>query len=472
MSTKTSFINDDFLLENKYAEELYHISAERKPIIDYHCHLSSRQIAEDYCFRDITEMWLGGDHYKWRAMRGNGISEEYITGGAPSRLKFKKWAETVPYTMRNPLYHWTHLELSRVFGIYDVLNGDNADAVYDYCNEALRSSEFSARGLIKRFNVETICTTDDPLDDLKWHKIIREEQLGFKVLPTWRPDKIVAVENPIAFNSYVDKLSDVSGKRIVSYDDLLSAISIRHKFFEDMGCRLSDHGLDTFYAEEYDAERVDKIFRRIRSGNYIPSRDDIRLYKSVILIDLAKMDHASDWAQQFHVGPIRDNNRRMYEAIGPDTGFDAINDLNIAASGHRFFSALAYEDTLAKTILYNLNPKDNEVMASLAYTFNDGSTPGKMQYGAAWWFLDNENGIVRQLNTLSDFGLLGRFVGMLTDSRSFLSYTRHEYFRRILCNVLGKDIESGRLPISEMPFIHKLVNDISYENAVRYFGFR
>lgn len=471
MRKVTTFINDGFLLENHFAEELYHSSSEGLPIVDYHCHLSPRQIAEDYKFQDITEMWLGGDHYKWRAMRGNGVAEDYITGSAPSQSKFRKWAETVPFTMRNPLYHWTHLELARVFGIYDVLNEGNADYVYALCNEMLASPEFSAKGLLKKFNVEVICTTDDPVDDLRWHKMISEDTSEVKVLPTWRPDKVVAIDDQAIFNNYIDQLSTVSGKEIFTYQDLLSALVVRHEYFEKMGCRLSDHGLDTFYAEEYNPDAADKIFKRLRSGNFSPSQYEKNVYKSTVLLDLAKMDYASDWTQQFHVGPIRDNNRRMYELVGPDTGFDAINDMRLAEAGHRFFSALEYERKLSRTVLYNLNPKDNEVMAALAYTFNDGSVPGKMQYGAAWWFLDNENGIVRQLNTLSDFGLLGRFVGMLTDSRSFLSYTRHEYFRRILCNVLGKDLASGRLPQSEIPFIHKMVGDISYRNAKNYFGF-
>lgn len=466
----TDFINDEFLLENDYARELYHDSAAKMPIIDYHCHLIPKEIATNHQFKDLTEVWLGGDHYKWRALRGNGIPEEYITGSKPSWEKFEKWAETVPYTMRNPLYHWTHLELARVFGIYKLLNPETAREIYEDCTAKLQTDEFRGQEIMKKFNVETVCTTDDPIDNLEWHKYIQEHPFGVNVLPAWRPDKVTDIEKPDVFCSYIHKLEEASGIAITSYQDLLDALQKRHDYFESMGCRLSDHGLDTFYAEKCSQDDADRIFRNTLKGIQ-PKNEDVSIYRTAVLLDLARMDCRSGWVQQFHIGPLRNNNRLMLEKLGPDTGFDAIGDKSLAAAGHKFFSTLAYDNMLAKTILYNLNPKDSEVMAALAYTFNDGTVPGKMQYGAAWWFLDQEDGIRKQINTLSSFGLLSRFVGMLTDSRSFLSYPRHEYFRRILCNVLGEDIQSGRLPKSEMHFIHQMVQDISYNNAKRYFGF-
>ena len=464
------FIHDDFLLGNDYARKLYHGHAENLPIIDYHCHLDPKEIAQNRKFRNITEVWLGGDHYKWRALRGNGVSEDFITGDRPSKEKFLKWAETVPYTMRNPLYHWTHLELARVFGIDEVLNPSTAESIYDRCNEMLATEEFRAQALMKRFNVETVCTTDDPTDSLEWHRYIAEHPFGVKVLPTWRPDKVMGVDSPESFAEYIRRLSEVSGVEITGYQELLDALHRRHDFFASMGCRLSDHGLDTFYSEDCPREEADRILRKALEGKRTDEEETAK-FKSAILFDLAVMDCESGWTQQFHIGPIRNNNRKMFERLGPDTGFDAIDDKPVAAAGHRFFSSLAYDDHLAKTILYNLNPKDSEVFATMAYTFNDGSVPGKMQYGAAWWFLDQEDGIRKQLDTLSSLELLSRFVGMLTDSRSFLSYPRHEYFRRILCDVLGSDLSSGRLPESEMDFIGKMVEDICYGNAKRYFNF-
>lgn len=465
-----TFINEDFMLTNDTARELYHRSAESMPIIDYHCHLSPQMIAEDYKFADITELWLGGDHYKWRALRGNGVGEEYITGNKSSWEKFEKWAETVPYTMRNPLYHWTHLELARVFGITKTLSPATAREIYEECNAKLATPEYSGQELIKKFNVETVCTTDDPADDLRWHKMILEHPFGVKVAPAWRPDKAMAIENPEEYNAYIARLSEAAGMSIESYESLIEALAKRHEFFESMGCKLSDHGIDTFYAEDYTDQEIESIFKGVLLG-HVPTQEQIAKFRSALLHDCAVMDAESGWAQQFHVGPIRNNNTKMFYNIGPDTGYDAINDLPCAAAGHRFFDRLTLEDRLAKTILYCLNPKDNEVLATMAYTFNDGSCPGKMQFGAAWWFLDQEDGMRKQLNALSSLGLLSRFVGMLTDSRSFISYPRHEYFRRILCDLLGSDVESGRLPASEMEFIHNMVKGISYGNAKEYFGF-
>ena len=465
-----TFINDDFMLTNDYARELYHTSTENQPIIDYHCHLVPKMIADNYQFADLTEVWLGGDHYKWRAMRGNGVPEELITGKADGYAKFEKWAETVPYTMRNPLYHWTHLELSRVFGVDKILKPETAREIYDECSAKLQTPEFRGQELMKKFNVEVVCTTDDPADTLEYHQQIKNNPFGVKVLPTWRPDKAMVVEKPQQYREYIQKLSDVSGVAINNYQDLLTALQKRQDFFYEMGCRISDHGLETFYAEDFTMEEVDQIFKNTLKGIQ-PTQEEVLKFKSAILLDFARMDHAKGWAQQFHIGAIRDNNTRMFNLLGPDTGYDAIHDVQCAAAGHKFFNTLALEDKLTKTILYNLNPKDNEVLATMAYTFNDGTCPGKMQLGSGWWFLDQEDGMRKQMNALSALGLLSRFVGMLTDSRSFLSYPRHEYFRRILCNLLGEDLKSGKLPVSEMDFLHQMVKGISYENAKNYFNF-
>ena len=465
-----SFIHEDFMLSNDYARELYHGSAEALPIIDYHCHLSPQEIAENIQFRDITQLWLGGDHYKWRALRGNGVPEEYVTGNGSSWEKFEKWAETMPYAMRNPLYHWSHLELIRVFGINKILKPETAREIYDECNAMLATEEFRGQALIRKFDVEVVCTTDDPADDLRWHKKIAEHPFGTKVLPAWRPDKAMAIENPVAYKAYLEKLGEAAGMEITSYADLCDALQKRHDFFASMGCKLSDHGMDTFYAADYTEVDIEYIFNKVLMGQ-TPEPDEILQFRSAFFFDQAVMDAEAGWAQQFHVGPLRNNNEKMFKLVGPDTGFDAIHDLPLAAAGHKFFSRLAAEDRLAKTILYNLNPKDTEVLLAMAYTFNDGTVPGKMQLGAAWWFLDQEDGIRKQLNALSAHGLLSRFVGMLTDSRSFISYPRHEYFRRILCDVLGRDLADGKLPVSEMDFIHQMVADISYNNAKHYFDF-
>jgi len=465
-----SFIHKDFLLSCDYARELYHGSAEGLPIIDYHCHLSPREIAENIQFRDITQLWLGGDHYKWRAMRGNGVPEEYITGGKSSWEKFEKWAETMPYAMRNPLYHWSHLELSRVFGIDKILKPETAREIFEECNAMLATEEFRGQALIRKFGVEVVCTTDDPADDLRWHKRIAENPFGTKVLPAWRPDKAMAIEDPVAYKAYLERLGEAADMEISSYSDLCDALQERHDFFASRGCKLSDHGMDTFYAADYTESDVEYIFDKVLMGQ-TPEPDEILQFRSAFLHDQAVMDAEAGWAQQYHVGAIRNNNGKMFKALGPDTGFDAIHDLPLAAAGHKFFDRLASEDRLAKTILYNLNPKDTEVLAVMAYTFNDGTFPGKMQLGSGWWFLDQEDGMRKQLNALSALGLLSRFVGMLTDSRSFISYPRHEYFRRILCDVIGSDLAAGRLPVSEMDFIRQMVKDISYNNARRYFDF-
>ncbi len=465
-----SFINEDFMLQGEVAKELYHSSAEKMPIIDYHCHLVPQMIAENWQFKDITELWLGGDHYKWRAMRGNGVPEEYITGGMSSWEKFQKWAETVPYTMRNPLYHWTHLELKRVFGIDKLLCPETAKEIFEQCNEMLATEEFRGQQLIRKFNVEVVCTTDDPADDLRYHKMINEKPFGTKVIPAWRPDKAMAIENPKAYKEYIKKLGEAANMEIKSYSDLLEALRKRHAFFESMGCKLSDHGLETFYAADYKDIEIEAIFKLVMLGK-TPNATELEKFRSACLHDFAVMDADAGWAQQFHIGAIRNNNTKMFNILGPDTGYDAIHDVQCAAAGNRFFDRLTLEGKLAKTIVYCLNPKDNEVLMTMAYTFNDGTVPGKMQFGSGWWFLDQEDGMRKQMNALSALGLFTRFVGMLTDSRSFISYPRHEYFRRILCSVIGEDVEKGKLPASEMDFLKKVVEDISYNNAKNYFNF-
>ena len=469
-----SFIDKDFMLQTKAARKLYHEHAEKMPIIDYHCHLVPEQIATNIQFRDITQLWLVdghyGDHYKWRAMRANGVSEDYLTGGKYSSWEtFQKWAETVPYTMRNPLYHWTHLELSRVFGIDKLLSPKTAREIFDECNEKLATPEFRGQALIRRFGVEVVCTTDDPADDLRWHKMILENPFGTKVIPAWRPDKAMAIE-ALDYKDYLRKLGEAANIEIDSYADLQEALQRRHNFFGTLGCKLSDHGLENFYSEPYTEFEIEAIFKLVLLGKR-PSEKEILKFRSAFLHDQAVMDANAGWAQQFHIGAIRNNNSAMFAKVGPDTGFDAIHDQEIAAAGHRFFDRLAKEDKLTRTILYCLNPKDNEVMMTMAYTFNDGTFPGKMQFGSGWWFLDQEVGMRRQMDALSVLGLFSRFVGMLTDSRSFISYPRHEYFRRILCDVLGKDIEEGKLPESEFDFIGRMVEDISYNNAKNYFQF-
>ena len=466
-----AFIHEDFMLTGPTARELYHAHAERQPIIDYHCHLSPQEIAENIQFRDITQLWLGYDHYKWRAMRANGVVEEYITLRKRNAWEvFEKWAETVPYTMRNPLYHWTHLELKRVFGIDKILSPATAREIFEECNAKLATPEYRGQALIRRFGVEAICTTDDPADDLRWHKEIAAHPFGTKVLPTWRPDKAVAIENPAAYKAYLERLGEAADKNIDSYADLVEALQERHDYFAQAGCKLSDHGLDTFHAADYTEQEIESIFKKVLLGRTPDATERDKFY-SALLHDLAVMDAETGWVQQFHVGPIRNNCSRMLRQAGPDTGFDSILDLEISAAGNRFLDRLDDEGKLAKTILYCLNPKDFVVMASMAGNFNDGSVPGKMQLGAGWWFLDQESGMRQQMDSLSQLGLLSRFVGMLTDSRSFISYTRHEYFRRILCDMVGADVDSGRLPRSEMQRIGEMIEDISYRNARDYFGF-
>lgn len=440
------------------------------PIIDYHCHLPPCQIAEDSRFDNIVKAWLDGDHYKWRAMRANGVDESYITGDRPDREKFRKWAQTVPYTLRNPLYHWSHLELRRYFGITKLLTPDTADAIFDETREKLQSAEFSTRGLIRKMNVEVICTTDDPVDRLEFHRQLQQEGYEVAVYPAFRPDEAMEITDPASFHSYLERLRAVSGIRITDYGQYLEALKNRHRYFDNMGCRLSDHGIEEIYVEDYTPEEIVRIFQRALDGERV-SFLEARKFKSALLYWFAVCDAEAGWVQQYHLGALRNNNTRMMRKMGPNTGWDSIGDFRQATPLATFLDRLDRKGQLAKTILYNLNPADNEVLATMTGNFNDGSVPGKIQFGAAWWFLDQKDGMTRQLNAVSNMGLLSRFVGMLTDSRSFLSYPRHEYFRRLLCDLLGSEMERGELPRDE-PWIGQIVQDICYRNALNYFGWK
>lgn len=467
----TPFLDEHFLLETETARWLYHQHAKHLPIIDYHCHLSPADIAADRKFRNLTQIWLEGDHYKWRAMRTNGVPEHYCTGAASDWEKFEKWAQTVPYTMRNPLYHWTHMELKRPFGIDQILKPESARDIYNSCTAMLQTDAFSVRGILRQMNVAVVCTTDDPVDSLEHHQQLREENFAIQVLPTFRADKVLAIDALDVLLPYLQKLEAASGIAIGSYQQLLQALRQRHDFFHQQGCRLSDHGLETVYAETYTEHEIKAIFEKVLAKKTISQQEALQ-YKSAMLMELALMDHEKGWTQQFHLGALRNNNSRMMGELGPDTGFDSIGEFNVARPLARFMDKLDASKQLTRTILYNLNPSQNELFATMIGNFNDGSSPGKIQWGSAWWFLDQKDGMEKQLNTLSNMGLLSCFVGMLTDSRSFLSYPRHEYFRRILCNLLGHDVEKGLLPASELVWLGQLVENISYHNAKSYFNFR
>jgi glucuronate isomerase len=464
-----AFLNEDFLLQTPTAQTLYHDFAANMPIIDYHNHLVPHQIAEDKQFDNITQIWLYGDHYKWRAMRAHGVDEKYITGNASDEEKFMKWAETVPYTMRNPLYHWTHLELQRYFGVTELLNKDSAKRIYDHCSALLRTKEYSVRNLLLNMNVKALCTTDDPIDNLGYHKQIAASGFEIKVLPTFRPDKAMGVDDELIFVEYVNALAEAAGQSIRSLADYKAAIKSRHDFFHEAGCRLSDHGLEHIYAEEFTNEEIELIFERLITGKLISKKEKWQ-FKSAMLVYFAHLDHARGWTQQFHLGAIRNNNARLLGSLGPDTGFDSIGDFEQAKPLSAFLNYLDSTNQLAKTILYNLNPRDNELLATMTGNFQDGTIVGKMQFGSGWWFLDQKDGMEKQINALSNMGMLSHFVGMLTDSRSFLSFPRHEYFRRILCNLLGQDVENGELP-ADIAWLGKLVEDISYKNASAFFNF-
>lgn len=464
-----TFINQDFLLTTETSKKLFHKHAEFMPIIDYHCHLSPVFIAENKRFENITQVWLEGDHYKWRAMRSFGIDEKFITGSASPEEKFIEWAKVVPYTLRNPLYHWTHLELKRFFDIDDLLSLDTAEKIYKECNEKLNSEEFSTRNLLKKMNVQVVCTTDDPIDSLIDHQKIRTDRFEIRVLPTWRPDKAMAVGDPDGFCTYLDALAKVCKTEISSYPDFLEALKKRHSYFHANGCRLSDHGIEEFYFEKCSTHEMETIFQKVKSGVKLDKKE-ITKYKSEMLYELAKMNHEKSWVQQFHYGVLRNNNSLNYFSIGADTGFDSIGQFQVAKEMAQFFDRLNSECSLTKTIVYNINASDNDMLATMIGNFNQGGIRGKMQFGSAWWFNDQKDGIEKHLNALSNFNLISTFVGMLTDSRSFLSFTRHEYFRRILCNLFGDDIEKGLIP-NNVEHVGKIIEDICYNNAKGYFNF-
>jgi glucuronate isomerase len=464
------FLTEDFLLSTEFAKTLYHQYAKDLPIIDYHCHLPPQEIAADRQFENLTKVWLEGDHYKWRAMRTLGIDEKYITGNAPDAEKFDQWAFAVPYTMRNPLYHWTHLELKRYFGIDKLLTPETSSEIYKDCSTQLQSSASTTRQMMTKMNVEVVCTTDDPSDSLEHHQKIHNDKFHIKILPTFRPDKSFAAENPAAYKNYLEKLSTASGIEIKSFDTLISALENRIDYFHSVGCRLSDHGLEQLYYPDSKQKNTAKIiFENVIRGE-VPAKDDLAFFKYSVLVELGRFYHKKGWTQQFHIGALRNTNDRMLSKLGPDTGFDSIGDFSQSVNLAKFLNELDSTNQLAKTILYNLNPADNEVIATMIGNFNDGSTKGKVQFGSAWWFLDQKDGMEKQINTLSNLGLISCFIGMLTDSRSFLSYPRHEYFRRILCNLIGKDVANGELPADEK-WLGKLVSDISYHNAKNYFNF-
>ena len=464
------FMDEDFLLQNETAKLLYHQYAAAMPIIDYHCHLSPKDIAEDRQFKNISEVWLHGDHYKWRAMRTNGVHESYCTGDKSDWEKFEKWAETVPYTLRNPLYHWTHLELQRYFNVTELLSKDNAKEVYDHCNDLLSRPDYSTLSLLTKMKVERVCTTDDPVDDLEYHRKHRDESSSVIMVPAFRPDKAMEVSDTPSFLIYLKKLETVSQIRICDFDSYLSALKSRHDFFAEMDSCISDHGLEEIYAEDYTSGEIRNIFSKLLNEQKLTD-DEIRKFKSAMLIQLAEWDHEKGWVQQFHLGALRNNNSRKMRELGPDTGWDSIGVFDHGKPLSRFLNKLDNNNQLTKTILYNLNSSDNEVLATMIGNFNDGTAPGKLQFGASWWFHDQKDGIINQLNVLSNMGILSRFVGMLTDSRSFLSFPRHEYFRRILCNVIGSEVELGELP-PDNQLLAKLVMDISYNNCKNYFPWK
>ncbi len=463
------FIHPNFLLETESAQVLFEQFAAPLPIIDYHNHLSPKDIAEDRKFNNLTEIWLEGDHYKWRAMRINGIPERYITGDASAEEKFLKWAETVPFTLRNPLYHWTHLELRNYFGITELLSGQTAREIYGRCAEMLQDKNFSTVGLLRRMNVEVVCTTDDPADDLRYHKAFQSSTSGLRMYPTFRPDKAYSPEDPEAYRSYLNTLGSAANINIHTFDDLLQALQTRVRFFASLGCRASDHGLDYVYFHR-DAEKMaPALFKKVMEGKLLGTEELVQ-FKSAVLINLGRMYSKEGWVQQYHIGALRNNNSRLLQELGRDTGFDSMGDFPQAQSLSAHLDALDKTRELAKTIVYNNNPADNDVFATMIGNFSDGSVPGKIQFGSGWWFLDQKDGMEKQMNSLSNMGLLSRFVGMVTDSRSFLSFPRHEYFRRILCNLWGNDIRKGIVP-DDLAQIGALVEGICYHNARTYFDF-
>ena len=467
MSTKT-FITGNFLLENKYAEELYHSYAKNQPIIDYHNHLPPAQIAADTQFENISRVWLNGDHYKWRAMRTMGVNEKFITGNASDKEKFEAWGKTVPHTLRNPLYHWTHLELKRYFGIDELLNENNASSIYENVNAQLQQKENSVRGLLNQMNVETLCTTEDPTDTLEHHQAMKNENFGIKVSTAFRPDKSILIDAE-GYTDYLKELGKVAEVDIQSFQDLKDALLKRIEYFDENGCKLCDHGLNSMSFAEFTDTEVDAALKAKLSGKSV-SAEDAEKFKTALLLFLSETYHKFGWVQQFHLGALRNNNKRMLAQLGPDTGWDSIGDYTQAEKLSQFLNTLDGKDKLTKTILYNLNPADNEVFATMIGNFNDGSVKGKVQWGSGWWFLDQKDGMEKQMNALSNMGLISCFIGMLTDSRSFLSFPRHEYFRRVLCNLFGKEMASGELP-QDMDLVGNTISNICYGNAKDYFNF-
>jgi len=461
------FLNDNFLLENAIAERLYHEFAKDLPIIDYHNHLPPEAIANNKKFSTITDIWLNGDHYKWRAMRANGIDEKYITGDASAEGKFLKWAETVPQTMRNPLYHWTHLELQRYFGIDELLNPESAPSIYKNANQQLQTEAFSTLNLLEKMKVEVVCTTDNPTDDLAFHKVHASSNSTLKMLPTFRPDNLVVITDDFLY--HLSALEKIIDKEIATFDDLIYALENRVNFFHDHGCLLADHGLSQLFDVDFKIEKLNEILQKAKAKQALLPEEK-QAFQMATLHHLAEMYYERGWTMQFHLGPLRNNNSRLLKLVGADAGCDSIGDFKQAKGLSAFLNRLDAKGKLTKTILYNLNPRDNEVFASMAGNFNGDGIPGKIQWGSAWWFLDQKDGMEKQINTLSNFGLLSRFIGMLTDSRSFLSFPRHEYFRRILCNLIGHDVHNGELP-NDIVALGEMVENVCFKNAKQYFNF-
>ena len=465
-----AFIDDDFILQTETARVLYHNHAKDQPILDYHCHLPPKDLAENRQFDNLSEIWLEGDHYKWRAMRANGVPETYCTGEAGPYDKFLAWARTVPQTIRNPLYHWTHLELKRYFGVDDLLNEDSAPAIWDACNEKLREDGLRPHAITERFKVKVIGTTDDPADSLQFHHQLKGMNLPTKVYPAFRPDAALTIDDPTAFNAYADRLGQAADEDTGTYQGFCEALGKRHDYFHQMGSRLSDHGLGACHASFASEATVRGIFDRARAGNKAASPEEKEQFSTAIMVLSGRLDAAKGWVKQLHLGALRNTNTRKFKELGRDTGFDSIADTPQADRLRAYLDFLDGENALPKTILYNLNPRDNYLFASMIGNFQDGSVPGKMQFGSGWWYLDQKEAMEWQLNALSNIGLLSRFVGMLTDSRSFLSYPRHEYFRRILCQLLAQDVEQGLIP-RDLDLLGEMVENICYHNAEAYFGF-
>lgn len=463
------FLDEEFLLDGDVASELYHSHAKDMPIFDFHCHLSSEDIAKDKKFKNLTEIWLGGDHYKWRAMRSNGIEEELITGQASDYDKFMAWAKTVPYCIGNPLYHWSHLELKRYFGIDLIINEETADEIWERANALLKTEGYTAREFIKKSNVRGLCTTDDAIDTLEFHQEIKQDRnFDIEVLPALRPDKGINIELN-TFKGWVNALSETSGVEIKSYDDFIKALEIRVEFFHNEGCRLSDHGIDKIFYKSASNEEVNQIFLKALEGIKLTTLE-IDKYKTKTLLNLGKMYNKKGWIMQLHIGALRNNNTRMFKRLGPDTGYDSIDDGNVAEALSCLLDEMDKTDELPKTILYCLNPSDNDILGTMIGNFQGGGIVGKIQFGSGWWFNDQKDGMEKQMTALANLGLLRRFVGMVTDSRSFLSYIRHEYFRRVLCNLIGNWVEKGEVP-NDMELLASMVKEISYENAINYFEF-